>query len=172
MRFTLSSLCSAKCLLKFKFFVKAILIAGSLVTLISGVAQWLACWAHNSKVGGSKPLSAKFTVFFCSCTLQGIWLPALPRCLNVCFVGLVVMTLASHARGPRFNPGTKYDYLKFSFLSCIGNRSDVWFRKQHWSSGYDVRLTRGRSPVQSWDAVSLSFFSVIAGANGFLESVV
>jgi hypothetical protein len=24
---------------------------------------------------------------------------------------------------------------------------------QHWSSGYDVRLTRGRSPVQSWDAV-------------------
>ena len=23
----------------------------------------------------------------------------------------------------------------------------------HWSSGYDVRLTRGRSPVQSWDAV-------------------
>ena len=24
----------------------------------SGVAQWLACWAHNSKVGGSKPLSA------------------------------------------------------------------------------------------------------------------
>ena len=27
--------------------------------LMSGVAQWLACWAHNSKVGGSKPLSAK-----------------------------------------------------------------------------------------------------------------
>jgi hypothetical protein len=26
----------------------------------SGVAQWLACWAHNSKVGGSKPLSASF----------------------------------------------------------------------------------------------------------------
>ena len=26
----------------------------------SGVAQWLACWAHNSKVGGSKPLSATF----------------------------------------------------------------------------------------------------------------
>ena len=24
------------------------------------------------------------------------------------FVGLVVMTLASHARGPQFNPGTKY----------------------------------------------------------------
>ena len=22
------------------------------------MAQWLACWAHNSKVGGSKPLSA------------------------------------------------------------------------------------------------------------------
>ena len=29
----------------------------------SGVAQWLACWAHNSKVGGSKPLSAKFFPF-------------------------------------------------------------------------------------------------------------
>ena len=24
------------------------------------MAQWLACWAHNSKVGGSKPLSANF----------------------------------------------------------------------------------------------------------------
>ena len=24
------------------------------------MAQWLACWAHNSKVGGSKPLSASF----------------------------------------------------------------------------------------------------------------
>ena len=30
-----------------------------LFLLISGVAQWLACWAHNSKVGGSKPLSAR-----------------------------------------------------------------------------------------------------------------
>ena len=32
--------------------------------------------------------------------------------------------------------------------------------EQHWSSGYDVRLTRGRSPVQSWDAVflQLSYF--------------
>ena len=27
------------------------------------------------------------------------------------FVGLVVMTLASHARGPQFNPGTKYSFL-------------------------------------------------------------
>ena len=27
------------------------------------MAQWLACWAHNSKVGGSKPLSAKFSLF-------------------------------------------------------------------------------------------------------------
>ena len=30
------------------------------IKLKSGVAQWLACWAHNSKVGGSKPLSAMF----------------------------------------------------------------------------------------------------------------
>ena len=29
---------------------------------------------------------------------------------NIRFVGLVVMTLALHARGPRFNPGTKYFY--------------------------------------------------------------
>ena len=29
--------------------------------------------------------------------------------------------------------------------------------KQHWSSGDDVRLTRGRSPVQSWDAVFIRF---------------
>ena len=25
---------------------------------LSGVAQWLACWAHNPKVRGSKPRSA------------------------------------------------------------------------------------------------------------------
>ena len=28
--------------------------------IISGVAQWLACWAHNPKVRGSKPRSATF----------------------------------------------------------------------------------------------------------------
>ena len=27
---------------------------------MSGVAQWLACWAHNPKVRGSKPRSAIF----------------------------------------------------------------------------------------------------------------
>ena len=27
---------------------------------MSGVAQWLACWAHNPKVRGSKPRSATF----------------------------------------------------------------------------------------------------------------
>ena len=27
----------------------------------SGVAQWLACWAHNPKVRGSKPRSAIYT---------------------------------------------------------------------------------------------------------------
>ena len=30
--------------------------------IISGVAQWLACWAHNPKVRGSKPRSANVTV--------------------------------------------------------------------------------------------------------------
>ena len=34
-------------------------------------------------------------------------------------------------------------------------RAPVKGQSQHWSSGYDVRLTRGRSPVQSWDAVFL-----------------
>ena len=29
-----------------------------IVILSSGVAQWLACWAHNPKVRGSKPRSA------------------------------------------------------------------------------------------------------------------
>ena len=28
--------------------------------IMSGVAQWLACWAHNPKVRGSKPRSATF----------------------------------------------------------------------------------------------------------------
>ena len=28
--------------------------------ITSGVAQWLACWAHNPKVPGSKPGSASF----------------------------------------------------------------------------------------------------------------
>ena len=33
---------------------------------ISGVAQWLACWAHNPKVRGSKPRSAILCiVYFC-----------------------------------------------------------------------------------------------------------
>ena len=30
----------------------------------SGVAQWLACWAHNPKVRGSKPRSATFSQLF------------------------------------------------------------------------------------------------------------
>ena len=37
---------------------------GDLHRLQSGVAQWLACWAHNSKVGGSKPLSANYYTLF------------------------------------------------------------------------------------------------------------
>ena len=28
------------------------------------------------------------------------------------------------------------------------------FSEHHWSSGYDARLTRERSPVQSWDDVN------------------
>ena len=87
---------------------------GGVVSRISGVAQWLACWAHNSKVGGSKPLSAIFVaaVFTrrtgCRFASQFIQQSG--------FVGLVVMTLASHARGPRFNPGTKYIGIAFCFF--------------------------------------------------------
>lgn len=32
--------------------------SAALVSSSSGVAQWLACWAHNPKVRGSKPRSA------------------------------------------------------------------------------------------------------------------
>ena len=32
----------------------------------------------------------------------------------------------------------------------------------HGLVGYDVRLTRGRSPVQSWDAVVLSTYYILA----------
>ena len=35
---------------------------------MSGVAQWLACWAHNPKVRGSKPRSATLFV-----RLSSIW---------------------------------------------------------------------------------------------------
>ena len=31
---------------------------------LSGVAQWLACWAHTPKVRGSKPRSATFPFAF------------------------------------------------------------------------------------------------------------
>ncbi|BAM40790.1 conserved hypothetical protein [Theileria orientalis strain Shintoku] len=43
--------------------------------------------------------------------------------------GLVVMTPASHAGGPEFEPR--------------------WSRERAWSSGYDVCLTRRRSRVRS-----------------------
>ena len=36
--------------------------------VISGVAQWLACWAHNPKVRGSTPRSA----IFCLLTLASV----------------------------------------------------------------------------------------------------
>ena len=35
---------------------------------MSGVAQWLACWAHNPKVRGSKSRSAIYS-FHCSISL-------------------------------------------------------------------------------------------------------
>jgi hypothetical protein len=37
-------------------------------TYNSGVAQWLACWAHNPKVRGSKPRSARQQHSFCTAT--------------------------------------------------------------------------------------------------------
>ena len=60
--------------------------AGWIKTLIkivqSEVAQWLACWAHNPKVRGSKPRSATFVVS-----------PA-RRCVAM----FVAMARAAHAR--------------------------------------------------------------------------
>ena len=54
-------------------------------------------------------------------------------------------------------PGSSGAYVLQSLQLCAA---------QHWSSGYDVRLTRGRSPVQSWDevftAVFLAFWSDLA----------
>ena len=50
-----------------------------LITTSSGVAQWLACWAHNPKVRGSKPRSANFSssLFFRRCTCsEFLWLSA------------------------------------------------------------------------------------------------
>ena len=39
-----------------------------IISTPSGVAQWLACAAHNREVGGSKPLSA--IIGFCACRLN------------------------------------------------------------------------------------------------------
>ena len=43
-----------------------LLVAASIQSS-SGVAQWLACWAHNPKVRGSKPRSANFAT--------SVWIP-------------------------------------------------------------------------------------------------
>ena len=47
--------------------------------LISGVAQWLTCWAHNPKVRGSKPRSA---MRFCAAPrfVGSLWRPSQSRC--------------------------------------------------------------------------------------------
>ena len=52
-------------------------------------------------------------------------------------------------------PGVRIMYFIRSRITRRTNDLELYdsFRWQHWSSGYDVRLTRGRSPVQSWDAV-------------------
>ena len=41
-------------------------------------------------------------------------------------------------------------------ISC-GARIKKVFVALRWSSGYDARLTRERSPVQSWDGVIFMF---------------
>ena len=64
----------------------------------SGVAQWLACWAHNPKVPGSKPGSAMFvlTQEWSPCSAAGaavagfVGLCVCWLCGFVCFVGLCV----------------------------------------------------------------------------------
>ena len=65
----------------------------------SRVAQWLACWAHNPKVPGSKPGSATCTllhIFFCFLIHH---ISSMYQ-LAAWFSGMI---LASSARDPGFN---------------------------------------------------------------------
>ena len=60
----------------------------------SGVAQWLACWAHNPKVRGSKPRSANFAM--------PVWIPcgcAASVCARRRFVARTARALRVQAAG-------------------------------------------------------------------------
>ena len=93
----------------------------------SGVAQWLACWAHNPKVRGSKPRSARF---------QDICLGPLKR---------------SPKTGAEMGPSSQD--LRFSCALYLGHAGPmcpaIQFeleKKAHlWSAFHGPRLCRQRS---------------------------
>ena len=62
-----------------------------------------SCGRHRMVPGSIPGVRTIRLILAYNCINDG----ALDVCSNS-FVGLVVMTLASHARGPQFNPGTKY----------------------------------------------------------------
>ena len=78
--------------------------------LHSGVAQWLACWAHNPKVRGSKPRSATFVSrsavlgrhTFAPSLHSSSLLKILLSCLALCQIrcSIVVSISACHAEDP------------------------------------------------------------------------
>ena len=61
------------------------LLVATSIQSSSGVAQWLACWAHNPKVRGSKPRSASFAA--------SVWIPCgcvASVCARLAFVARTV----------------------------------------------------------------------------------
>ena len=82
----------------------------------SGVAQWLACWAHNPKVRGSKPRSATIRQ-----RAQG------ESCRSNC---AVVSTSRLQARGPQIKPASRYFFERGQGKACyershLPSRSDA-----------------------------------------------
>ena len=82
----------------------------SIVAIInSGVAQWLACWAHNPKVRGSKPRSAIFALLHINAFAQTTPLnqhQMANACMDQQIRGSIVVSIsACHAEDPGSIPG-------------------------------------------------------------------
>ena len=70
------------------------LVAATSIQSSSGVAQWLACWAHNPKVRGSKPRSANFAM--------PVWIPCgcvASACARLTFVARTARAVRVQAAG-------------------------------------------------------------------------
>src|SRR4029434_1329776 len=85
------------------------------------------------------------------------------RASVICFHSVVVITFASHAKGPQFETGWKQSLVKGCGLSWHKSLTRPTFQDLFSSncvksecyllpycSGYHVRLTRERSPVRNW----------------------